>query len=670
MTNAPNAPAPNTLREIEDLPDIAIPMPDGTRLSARVWRPVDAADNPVPAILEYLPYRKRGGTEARDALTHPWFARRGYACIRVDIRGNGDSDGVMEDEYTARELDDGVEVIKWLAAQGWCSGAVGMMGISWGGFNALQVAALQPEALKAIITLCSTADRYNEDIHYRGGCLLGDNFDWGSVMWSYSSRAPDPAITGDKWREMWLERLEAEPFLPALWLRHQSRDGYWKHGSVCENYGAIQTPVLAISGWADGYKNTVPQLVENLRVPVKGINGPWTHKYPHFAVPEPRIGFLQEALRWWDRWLKGIDTGVENDPAYRMYLMDGVRPQTWYTTRAGRWIAEDEWPPERAPQTLHFTPGGLGDAGSEISTIIASPQHCGAQSGAFCAIWGGPELPGDQRPDDAYSAVFRTAPLERDTDLAGAPMVRLRLRSDKPQAQIAVRLNHVHADGASTRITYGLLNLSHRDGHADPAPLIPGEAVEVMVRLDHVAYRVPRGDRIAVAVSSAYWPLIWPSPEPVTLTLIRGEIDLPVRATAKGDETAFPPPDADALWPHETLRAPDFRRWSETDAVTGIVTLHVIDDFGKTRDLDHGLITGSVATKTWSIHPDDSVSARASTHWVDEIDRDGLLLRTVTSAEMWSDATHFHLSARLIADENGKVIHERDVSQSILRDHI
>ncbi len=126
----------------------------------------------------------------------------------------------MEDEYSEQELQDAVDVIAWAVSQPWCSGTVGMMGISWGGFNCLQVAAKQPPALKAVISLCSTVDRYADDIHYKGGCLLNENFGWGSTMLSYSSRPPDPAIVGDAWREMWLNRLENEPFLSPLWLRH------------------------------------------------------------------------------------------------------------------------------------------------------------------------------------------------------------------------------------------------------------------------------------------------------------------------------------------------------------------------------------------------------------------------------------------------------------------
>ncbi len=251
----------------------------------------------MPAILEYLPYRKRDGTIVRDHLTHPYFAGHGYACVRVDMRGCGEADGVLEDEYSEQEQDDGVEVIDWIAAQDWCTGKVGMMGISWGGFNGLQIAALEPEPLKAIITLCSTDDRYADDIHYKGGCLLNENLGWGATMLAYSSRAPDPLLYGEKWYEAWMERLEAEPFLSARWLKHQRRDSYWKHGSVCEDYSRIKAAVLAVGGWNDAYSNAIPRMINGMTSPVRAIIGPWTHKYPHFAVPEPRIGFLQEALQ-------------------------------------------------------------------------------------------------------------------------------------------------------------------------------------------------------------------------------------------------------------------------------------------------------------------------------------------------------------------------------------
>jgi putative CocE/NonD family hydrolase len=659
---------PNTLREITETPDMGITLSDGCRLSARVWRPKDAEQNPVPVILEYLPYRKRDGTCARDALTHPWFAMRGYACVRVDMRGNGDSDGLMADEYTQQELDDAVEVIHWLAAQPWCSGSVGMMGISWGGFNSLQVAALAPEPLKAIVTLCSTVDRFADDIHYKGGCLLNENLGWGATMWSYSSRAPDPALRDD-WREVWLKRLEAEPFLPSVWLRHQRRDAYWRHGSVCEDYSAIKARVLAVGGWGDAYKNAVPQLVEALPG-AKGIVGPWVHKYPHFAVPEPRIGFLQEALRWWDHWLKGIDTGVENDPDYRAYLMDGLKPATWYLERPGRWIAEETGATSHLPvETMHLTDSVLSATPEACDKTIQSPQDCGGDAGEYCAIWLGPEMPGDQRQDDAVSTTFDSAPLAADMDICGAPQITLTLSSDQPQAQIAVRLNHLHPDGSSSRITYGVLNLSHRESAATPQAMPTGKPQEITLNLDHIAYRVPAGHRLRVSISNACWPLIWPAPQAGKLHLTKGRITLPQRPTAENEYT-FPPPDSAPPWNTETLRPEAHSRKRETDMVTGVVSLIIQDDFGEVRDLDHGLISGGVARESWHIHPDDPTSANGKCHWTKTMARDDIRLRTEAFCEMTCDATHFYLSARMEAYENDTLIYERDLTDTIPRDHL
>ena len=660
---------PNALHEIEEIADLGITLSDGCRLSARLWRPVDADGAPVPAILEYLPYRKRDGTATRDALTHPWFAKRGYACIRVDMRGNGDSEGVMEDEYTQQELDDAVEIIDWLTRQPWCSGKVGMMGISWGGFNALQVAAMQPDALKAIVTLCSTADRYADDIHYKGGCLLNENLGWGATMWSYSSRAPDPALRPD-WRDIWLQRLESEPFLPSIWLRHQTRDAYWQHGSVCEDFGAIRAATLAIGGWGDAYKNTVPLLVENLRAPVKGIVGPWVHKYPHFAAPEPRIGFLQEALRWWDRWLKDVESGVEADPDYRAYLMDGVRPARWYAERPGHWIAEETGATSHLAQvTLTLADQGL-DQGDQVNRHIQSPQHCGLDSGEFCAIWLGPDMPGDQRGDDALSACFDGSPLPKDLNIVGAPRIRLRLSADKPQAQIAVRLNHVHPDGAATRITYGVLNLSHRDSHAHPQPLTPGQSFEVTLDLDHIAYRVPKGHRLRVAISSACWPLIWPAPESAALHLTEGDITLPVRPATQADECIFAPPDSDPERQVTSLRDGSNSRRVETDMNSGLVHLVIEDDFGLLQDDDHGLISGGTAFERWTIHPDDPLSARGSCMWTQEMTRDDIELRTQTNCEMWCHQKNFYLTASIAAYENNVLVYSRKVEDTVPRNMI
>ena len=192
-----------------------ITLSDGCRLGARLWLPDAASANPVPAILEYIPYRKRDGTRGRDEPMHGYYAQHGYAAVRVDMRGSGESDGHLADEYLQQEQDDALEVIAWIAAQPWCTGAVGMMGKSWGGFNALQMAARRPPALKAIITTNSTDHRYTDDIHYMGGCLLNDNLWWGSIM----ARLPKPPARPENrlargWRERWLEEDRDPALLP------------------------------------------------------------------------------------------------------------------------------------------------------------------------------------------------------------------------------------------------------------------------------------------------------------------------------------------------------------------------------------------------------------------------------------------------------------------------
>ena len=656
------------LRKIIVDENLGIILSDGCRLSARTWIPENAHEFPVPAILEYLPYRKRDGTIARDELTHPYFAKRGYASIRVDIRGNGDSQGIMLDEYTSQELNDAVEVINWLAKQPWCSGTVGMMGISWGGFNSLQVAALQPKPLKAIITLCSTVDRYADDIHYKGGCLLNENLGWGSTMWAYSSRPPDPALVGQAWRKMWQERLEAEPFLPIGWLKHQRRDNYWKHGSVCEDFSKIKAATLAIGGWGDGYKNTVSHLVENLSCPVKGIVGPWIHKYPHFAVPGPRIDFLHEALRWWDRWLKNEKTNVENDPAYTVYLMDGVEPKSSYDYRKGQWVSFDQWPAQLPIKTLNLNKDfGLRKQKENVRKIISSPQTCGLDGGEYCAIWLGPDLPGDQRIDDVNSATFTTEELTKQIDIVGAPRVKLKLRPTTSTAQISVRLNHIHPTGASTRITYGVFNLGYVDGFDNPRKLRKGETISIEFNLDQIAYSVSKGHKIRLSISNAYWPLLWPTPEKGAIEVIAGSIDIPFIKDGLYNFRQFLPEKADEPWKTKTIRKATNTRKVIRNIGSDEVTVEIIDDFGSVQDLTHDLEIGSIAREWWTIQPDDPLSANGRTHWTEERSRGEWKTRTETFATMRSDAENFYIHAKLEAYENEKLFFEKEISETINR---
>jgi uncharacterized protein len=317
---------------------------------------------------------------------------------------------------------------------------------------------------------------------------------------------------------------------------------------------------------------------------------------------------------------------------------------------------------------MNLGPGGtLGGDGGPLAVTVASPAHCGMDGGEFCAIWLGPEMPGDQRGDDALSACFDSAPLGQ-TDIVGAPVLRLRLIADRPVAQIAVRLNHLHPDGASTRITWGVLNLTHRTSHADPEPLVPGQEVEVSLSLDHIAWRLPKGHRLRVTISSAYWPMIWPAPDVASLTLTGGSLELPVRPAAITDEWAFDGPEAAPAENTRVIRPPAHIRRTEIDRQTGIVSLIIEDDFGLIEHLDHGLVSGGVARERWDIHPDDPLSARGMTHWTEENARGDWSVRTETHAEMWSDAQNYYLRATLEAFECDERVMQRDVEEAIPRD--
>ena len=421
-------------RAVERIDPVWIPLKDGTRLAARVWRPVDAEANPVPAILEYLPYRRRDFTAPRDALTHPYVAGHGYVCVRVDMRGSGDSDGILTDEYLALEQDDALEVIAWLAAQPWCTGAVGMMGHSWGGFNALQVAARRPPSLRAIITSCSTDDRYADDIHYMGGTLLLDNLRWASTMFAHNSRPPDPAVVGDRWREMWLARLRGSGLWIETWLRHPRRDAFWQHGSVCEDFAAIECPVFAVGGWLDGYTNAIPRLLQGLAGPRQGLIGQWAHRYPHMALPGPAVGFLQLAIGWWDRWLKGREPGASNEPLLRVFIQDSVPPAAHHATLPGRWVAERAWPsPRITPRRYVLHPARLAaEPGPEVALTLRSPETLGLYAGRWCPYQVTPDLPLDQRLEDGGALVFDTDPLPARVELLGAPVAELELAGGSP----------------------------------------------------------------------------------------------------------------------------------------------------------------------------------------------------------------------------------------------
>ncbi|MEN8653971.1 CocE/NonD family hydrolase [Streptomyces sp. 21So2-11] len=646
--------------------DVRIPLPDGTRLYARIWRPV--TEEPVPALLEYLPYRLSDWTAPRDAQRHPWYAGHGYASVRVDVRGHGNSEGMPGDEYDATELADGVAVVNWLAEQPWCTGKVGMFGISWGGFNSLQIAALAPEPLMAIVTVCSSDDRYDNDVHYMGGSVLAvDMHAWAATMLAFVSRPPDPAQVGDAWREMWLARLEkVEPFIHT-WLTHQTRDDYWKHGSVCEDYDAIDAAVLAVGGWHDPYRDTALRLVEQLDPNrVRGLIGPWSHQYPDRGLPPgPAIGFLQETLRWWDHWLKDADdTDVMAEPLLRSWISESHPPKTVYEELPGRWVGDAVWP------SPHITSVPFALQGAPV--VVDSPQHTGLDAGRFFPFANDADLPPDQREEDAKSASFEFPVGESAIEILGRPRVRLRLTMDVPFGQAVARVCDVAPDGASTLITRGVLNLSARNGRdrADAWPL--GATKDVTFELNGIGHSFPPGHRIRLSVSSAYWPWIWPQADSAGFTLAPGgsTLELPVR-TPTHDSITFAPPEQSTPLAVAFPENPDQRpeRLITRDVAAGEWRMEVDPRYGGTRVYPDGLEFTEDALETYTINESDPLSARTRSNWTIRLHRPetGWDVRVTTRSEIACDAADFITSNEVTCEEGDEVVFQRSWEKRIPR---
>lgn len=659
--------------------DTWIPMQDGARLGARIWMPDRGDSQALPAVLEYIPYRKDDFTAVRDSATIAWFASHGYVSVRVDMRGSGSSDGVMYDEYSEIEIEDGVEVVNWLAKQPWCDGNVGMIGISWGGVSGLQLASRSPEPLKTVIAVGATEFRYYDDAGYYLGCMVGQTIGWSAIMFGYNTRPPDPALVGERWRELWLERMRNAPHYLANWLEHQREDSYWLRGTVGTDYSAIKIPIYAVSGHADCWPNTVSRLLENLQCSKRGLQGQWCHRYPHLGIPGPQIGFLQDAKRWFDEWLKGENTGIMREDAYQVYLQDSVRPKKYYDARPGRWVSETAWPsPLVNFERFHLGNGTLMASPAEaVELSITSPQTVGLESGEYMpwfAFGVADELPGDQQIEDQRSLCFDTDILEHPLEILGNPELLVKLTCDKPVALLAVRLCDVWPDGESTLITRGLLNLCYRESKRNPQELAAGQNYTVSVSLNHTGYVVPVGHRLRLAVSTSYWPIAWPTPwvARVVIATEGSRLNLPLRQenAPVGNLTDFAEPAVADELPTRQLREFKQERTMEADPETQMHQLRIFTDNGKVRFEDNEVEMASKCWQTYAIKADDPLSATATYKWEWEFGRgDCWQVRTHARTKLYSDRESFYLECEVTALEQENQVYHRFESQRFDRDH-
>jgi putative CocE/NonD family hydrolase len=662
---------------VEVVEHVPISMRDGTVLSARLWKPEISEKEPVPAILEYIPYRKRDHTRRVDEMNYNYLAGHGYACLRVDMRGSGDSEGILEDEYLPLEQQDGLDILEWIEHQPWSNGDVGMVGISWGGFNSLQMAALQPSQLKAIITVCSTDDRYTDDVHYMGGTMLADNLSWASVMFARNSQPPDPEIMGDKWYENWLARLEGSDLWLKKWMEHPHRDAYWVHGSVNEDYDAIKIPTLAVGGWADGYSNAIFRLLEHLKAPVKGIIGPWSHIYPQFGKPGPAIGFLQEQLRWWDYWLKGIDNGVSEDPDLTVFQQNYTIPAASRNQIPGQWLSINSWK-NRKIKTVGFYldhEGGLTsdtkEAPENRKFKIESPLSVGLFGGKWCSYSATPDLPHDQREDDGGSLIFESEKLRKSISIMGAPCVELEVSANKSIAMIAVRLSDILPDDKATRITYGLLNLTHRNGSKEPTPLHKDKKYKVKIYLNEIAQVIPKGHRLRIAISSSYFPVAWPAPEPARISIYTGssKLILPVLPSElqKYKSRKFQPPVVGPCGITYHLSKP-LRGWMiNRDMIDETTTVEVTNNEGKVHHDDIGMDVAKHSVERYTYQYDDYKSIKGEVKYDMLFEREGWKVETQTQTILTSTKYHFHIRAILDAYLNGARVFSKSWNEKIVR---
>lgn len=639
--------------------DVWIPLPDGTRLYARIWRPI--TDEPVPALLEYLPYRLSDWTAPRDRQRHPWYAGHGYASVRVDARGHGNSEGLPGDAYDATGATDGVAVVHWLAGQEWCSGRVGMFGISWGGSVSLRIAALAPEPLKAIVTVCSTDDRYDNDAHYMGGSVLAVGMHpRAATTLAFAARPPDPAHVGDGWKAMWLKRLEAVDPPVHTWLAHRTRDAYWAHGSVCEDYSAIEAPVLAVGGWHDPYRDTVLRLVAHLDpARVRGLIGPWSHQYPDRGLPPgPSIGFLQETLRWWDQHLKGEETGVMSEPLLRSWISGSHRPATVYETLPGRWVGDTGWPSKNVATVAYALQGG--------PQTVRSPQQTGLDAGRFVPFGNDADLPPDQRDEDAKSVSFEFPVEDAPLEILGRPRVKLRIRMDVPRGQVIVRLCEVTPDGASTLVTRGALNLSARHGRDRSDDWTPGTTEDVTFELNGIGHAFSPGHRIRLAVSSSYWPWIWPQAGSAGFTLDADGslLELPVRHHAEEPSVTFE--EAEQAEPllvvlPVTLDEPRPERLVVRDVAKGEWRLEVDPRYGGTRVHPDGLEFTEDGVDAYTIQENDPLSARTRSDWTIRLHRPETAwdVKIETRSEISGDEDDFLTSDEMVCKDGDEIVFHR-----------
>ena len=650
-----------------------IEMPDGVRLAADLYKPGDLEpDDKLPVLLEYTAYRKTD-SRSRNFSLYSYFIERDYIVVRVDIRGTGNSEGrLIPYEYSDIELDDGEVIIDWLSRQSFSNGNVGVFGISWGGFNAIQLAVRQPPALKAILAVDATEDLYQDDVHFMDGIMHIDSWEMTQDLDNARPGAPDYIIDDDNFRN----RFDTEPWM--LTYKKQQRDGpFWDRASARDKYDQIKIPAFHIGGWYDGYRDSLPRMLANSTAPVKAMIGAWSHSFPHDPYPKPGVEWRHEAVRWFDQFLKGKDTGILDEPRLAVYVREWHPPGPYLDYAPGFWRWEEGWPIDRIqptrmyPQANHTLSAAQGEA--TIHSLRYVPSS-GVEAGGPVMWWG--DVAHDQRPTDAYSLVYDTAPLVADTEILGLPMARLKVSADAPRANWMVRLSDVAPDGTVTQVAGAAFNGTHRHSAREPEDLVPGEEFALDIEMHFTSWVFPKGHRVRFAVSNAQWPMLWPTPYPMTTTLRLGgadgsSVELPI--VPEGDRTApeFLPPQPGPKYPgYETIVTGMPSGYGEISSVnrnprTGEVTATATNSGATKYPWGTETYQETIVHKTSDAHPENT--SMTGTHRM-EAQLDGRTLLWEGELSFSSDRENFYYEYSRKISENGKLVREKSWQETIPRD--
>ena len=651
-----------------------IEMPDGVFLAADLYKPAGLEPgHKLPVLLEYTAYRKTD-SRSRNYSLYSYFIARDYIVARVDIRGTGNSEGrLIPYEYSDIELDDGEVIIDWLSKQSFSNGNVGVFGISWGGFNAIQLAVRQPPALKAIIAVDATEDLYQDDVHFMDGIMHMDSWEMSQDLDNTRPGAPDYVIDDDNFRN----RFDTEPWM--LTYKKQQRDGpFWDRASARDKYDQIKIPAFHIGGWYDGYRDSLPRMLANVEAPVKAMIGAWSHAWPHNPYPKPGMEWRNEAVRWFDQFLKGEDTGILDEPRFAVYVRDWHPPGPYLDYAPGFWRWEEGWPIARIQPTRMYPQANhtlsIAEADETVHSLRYVPSS-GLEAGGPVMWWG--DVAHDQRPTDAFSLVYDTEPLAADTEILGLPLAGLNVSADAPRANWMVRLSDVAPDGTVTQVAGAAFNGTHRNSAREPEDIVSGEAFDLEIEMHFTSWVFPKGHRIRFAVSNAQWPMLWPTPYPMTTTLRLGGangsfVELPIAPPGHLESPAFLPPKPDPKYPgYESIDAGTSSGYGEISSVdrnpqTGEVTATATNSGATKYPWGMETYQETIVHKTSDAHPENT--SMTGTHRL-EVKLEGRTLLWEGKLSFSSDRENFYYQYSRRISENGELVREKSWQETIPRDY-